>query len=820
MAWFLPNGHPQQNIMSIKSPLVLILSFSLFGLNAQIQNDFLFHYGASSNFSGDFLRDIATDEDGNIYVSGKNAGNADVDPGPGIEDVSSYVAKYNSNYDLVWAANFLGAGDVFGVSVTPNGDVYACGEFSTEADFDPGLGVYALTPQEIKDGFVVKLNDDGLFQWAFALESTYTSRLRGICTDDVGSVYVGGTFSGDVDVDPSGAEEVYSGNLSSNGVLAKYDSNGNYQWSHALLTSGNSRYTSLDCKSGDLVVAGWQNATSDMDPGLGENIPDWAGFFAESLDPETGDLIWVNGIQPVMGSGTTDPVVQIDWEGNVYLAALPNGQGFVADPENNGTETPLFGAEDAAVVKYNSQGVYQWSNHYGAPGNDPLGIELLVTPGPIFLAHGSPDLSIQRIESSGEDTYDVNLVSGISFISALHFVEESLVVGGNFMGDLYPNPTEPEEMISSAGHFDSFWGVYSEINQAPEVEILNAGVELCSDFTDEFYFIADVTDENLETLTIDVWSTNDSVFPTDEIEISLVDETIGIVITLLSQDEVAEAYLVVSVEDEEGLLALDSTLVTLFPNYHQYLFEEICEGESIEVGNQEFDTSGEYLIEMENIYGCDSIAELDLTVFPSHFIVSDLITVCEGDSVELWGEFISVAGIYDLELETVHSCDSLIEQEVIISILTTEIVFNNGQLSVEVGMDSYQWIDCNTNEPVDGAASPDFIPTESGSYAVELALGACSALSECLEVIVTDVTSIETADELIYPNPVTDFLYVRASRPAFGLDVYSAQGQLLKSFNSIGAFPQLSLSWLSAGSYIVVLRFKDGSVRKELLVKI
>ena len=96
------------------------------------------------------------------------------------------------------------------------------------------------------------------------------------------------------------------------------------------------------------------------------------------------------------------------------------------------------------------------------------------------------------------------------------------------------------------------------------------------------------------------------------------------------------------------------------------LNETICNGDSIVLGSQTLITSGSYSETFQNIGGCDSIVNLELTVNPveSSVIVE---TICEGTTYEFAGMSIEQAGIYYDSLQTTLGCDSIVTLELAVT---------------------------------------------------------------------------------------------------------------------------------------------------------
>ncbi len=168
-------------------------------------------------------RAIATDGAGNVIVTGRFGGTADVDPGPGTTLLTSnggddvFLASYDSGGNLNWALNF---GDVnrdvaYGLAVDPQGNAVITGIFRGSVDVDPGPDTVTLTSNSQGDTFVASYDPNGNLNWAFSFGDTALDVGNGVAIDDRGRVAIVGDFSGSVDVDPGSASTV----LTSNGDL-------------------------------------------------------------------------------------------------------------------------------------------------------------------------------------------------------------------------------------------------------------------------------------------------------------------------------------------------------------------------------------------------------------------------------------------------------------------------------------------------------------------------------------------------------------------------------------------------------------------------
>src|SRR5690606_31649428 len=107
-----------------------------------------------------------------------------------------FVVKFDGDGAFQWARREAGGtGYVLGngVATDSNGNVYVTGYFSGNAtDFGNG----SLTPVDTRDYFVVKFDGDGVFQWV-QREASGSGNVtaNGVATDSNGNVYVVGFFS-------------------------------------------------------------------------------------------------------------------------------------------------------------------------------------------------------------------------------------------------------------------------------------------------------------------------------------------------------------------------------------------------------------------------------------------------------------------------------------------------------------------------------------------------------------------------------------------------------------------------------------------------
>ncbi|MCO6480826.1 MAG: SBBP repeat-containing protein, partial [Phaeodactylibacter sp.] len=359
----------------------LILLGSILYLNiAQSQTlEWAAHTPASFPIGADdYGEDIARDDLGNVYVTGRFEQTADFDPGPGAANLSSigtraiYVAKYDASGAYQWAFK-IGANlsnDGFGIAVDGSGNVLVTGSFGGTADFDPGPGTANLTSMGGSDIFVAKYTSSGDYLWAFNMGGTSSDRGYALAVDDSDNVLVTGLFSGTVDFDTGPG----TANLSGAGdiFVAKYDASGAYLW--AINMGGTNTDESADIAldgSNNILITGYFIGTADFDPGVGT---------ANLTAPGTGigDIF----VAKYSSSGA------YQWAFSLGDASWDQGKGIAVDDSDNVLVTGYFqgtvdfdpgagtanytsaGFGDGFVAKYSPAGAYLWAFPLGGTSSD------------------------------------------------------------------------------------------------------------------------------------------------------------------------------------------------------------------------------------------------------------------------------------------------------------------------------------------------------------------------------------------------------------------------------------------------------------------
>ncbi|MCB0522673.1 MAG: T9SS type A sorting domain-containing protein [Lewinellaceae bacterium] len=107
----------------------------------------------------------------------------------------------------------------------------------------------------------------------------------------------------------------------------------------------------------------------------------------------------------------------------------------------------------------------------------------------------------------------------------------------------------------------------------------------------------------------------------------------------------------------DSCTSTDSVLVALLPGIQTSETQAICEGDTILVFGNEVATAGDYSETFSSSAGCDSTHTVTVIVNPVA-ATSESIEICDGETVEIFGNPVTMAGIYTETFSTVNGCDS------------------------------------------------------------------------------------------------------------------------------------------------------------------
>lgn len=315
---------------------------------------------------------IATDAQGNVYVTGTFGDSIDFDPGISNDTLPAdgetmFVGKYDSSGIYQWAFATEGFGTSKGkhIAVSTKG-VFVMGQFNGTVDFDPGIGVVSLTALSSNTSFIARYDNFGNLIWVFKIDGSAND----FDLDIEANIYLTGVFGNTVDFDPS--PQTY--NLTSFGgsdvFTAKYDSSGNLTWAKSFGGNFGDGGFSILLVNNEIIVHGLISDTVDMDPGTNVATlvalypPPNASYFLAKYDT-SGNYVWAHIFEAAIA--------------NLSFSSLPNNSFYATGifkgtinfdligGVNNLSASGGSGDYDAFFVKYDGNCNLIWAKSIGSP---------------------------------------------------------------------------------------------------------------------------------------------------------------------------------------------------------------------------------------------------------------------------------------------------------------------------------------------------------------------------------------------------------------------------------------------------------------------
>ena len=149
--------------------------------------------------------------------------------------------------------------------------------------------------------------------------------------------------------------------------------------------------------------------------------------------------------------------------------------------------------------------------------------------------------------------------------------------------------------------------------------------------------------------------------------------------TLIS--EVGEYDLVLPDTVTFGCDTLRHLVVTTLPVYHDSLDIAICENETFAVGDSILTEPGIYDIMLQSIAGCDSLITVNLIHYPVYQDDTLYFTTCEYNlPFNYAGQSFTTPGTHEIRLTTVNGCDSIVP----IHLTIWPIIYNTDTIREEI----------------------------------------------------------------------------------------------------------------------------------------
>ena len=477
--------------------VAVVLNFILIGMyvgQAQVG------FGVGGD-SADAAQDFCLDPYGNIVIVGSFSRIVDFDSGTSVYNLTShgstdnFIAKYSTDGNFLWALHFGGPrSDIAnGVTTDPQGNIYVCGAFSSQCDFDAGPGADIRSPKGMTDAYVVKYNSNGTYIWANTFGGDSLETLYDIVHDGGSALYIIGSYQDTLRVRPddAGSKVVSSGKKDL--ILVRYNDDGVYSWVYSWGAAEDDEGTGITTNSsGTIYLAGYTTRFTIEPPRStsGTNSSQNTGDIFFGARTSAGSLLWNVRIGGKAHDQVAPGGIALDSYGDIYIAGwFSDTVDFDPDP---GTAYKISnGGYDVFMAKYSSTGNYKSCMSFGGQLNDQtygIGVDW---QGSVFLTgcfrgavdfdpgegirtltsrgvNGASDLFTAKYSSTGilfwADGYGAPVSGGENASCGNAVVTDSLnncLIVGKFCGSCDFDPSADSLKLESIGESDYFLMKYN-----------------------------------------------------------------------------------------------------------------------------------------------------------------------------------------------------------------------------------------------------------------------------------------------------------------------------------------------------------------------
>lgn len=222
-----------------------------------------------------------------------------------------------------------------------------------------------------------------------------------------------------------------------------------------------------------------------------------------------------------------------------------------------------------------------------------------------------------------------------------------------------------------------------------------------------------------------------------------------------------------------------------------------------------YTVSGMYNDTIVNALGCDSVVTLDLTIIqPTTSSVS--ATACSSYQWAQNGMTYTTSGMYNDTISNASGCDSIITLNLtIIPFAVTATDNGDATITASAGT-AYQWINCTTNTPIAGATAQTFTATVNGTYAAVVSNGTCSDTTNCVVIDNVGIKEHTISAISVHPNPTHDVVVVTMDAASAVVEVMDVQGKLVQT-TQIKSGDPVDLSAYERGVYTLRIKTDTGT---------
>jgi len=654
------------------------------------------------------------------------------------------------------------------IAVSNNNEIYFTGIYSDTIDFDYGTGVTNLIADGA-EGFIIKLNSNGVLQWAGKFEGTGYFTPDDITTDNDGNIVMIGTYFYTVDVDPGISVTNMVSNNSKQVALLKINNSGDLIWAKQIgsnITSERCYALKTDSFNNILVMGNFSNQI-DADPDTSSQIID-AGIstqlFILKLNPN-GQLNWVYHTSGEYNSYIKGQKLVVDNSGSIYATGWFR-DSIAFDPNDSISTLIGLGFSDIFILKLSSLGNLEWvqaiGSNYQFANEQGAGIVL-------------------------DNTSSIYITG--TFRGIVDFDN------GPAINQLYSNTSESPFILKLDTNGAYIWAkclLSSYLGRGTDLELDCANnIVICGMFQGTIDFDPSANNLNATSAVRD-----------------------GFIGKYSNNGNLMWAYKVGGVSNDEYISVIRDSDWNFYSSGYFYNEVDFDPSGNTDLHNANSSLSGVFL---QKWYG-----------FPC--TISDSI-MCQGDTCIFFGTPLTNSGTFNNSTSSIlFGCDSInvLNLTVLtaisdsVSIVPATCGNNNGSISITpsggAGTYTFLWSNSNTSSTITGLYGQ---PTDSLYVTITDANGCTltdTAIVNCLTIIAEN--NMETNFN-IYPNPANGiFTLTFENDNQYQIEIYNILGEnIFKSqIFKQQMTKEINLSGFSKGIYFVKIDNEEQIYMKKIVL--
>ena len=282
---------------------------------------------------------------------------------------------------------------IYSVTKTNDGGYIVGGYFSSN---ELTLGDYILKNAGDKDGIIIKYDEEGSIEYATNIGGNDNDEITSVlATNDGGAIVVGNFESTNITI----GDYTLANSGNSDGIIIKYDLNGNVEWARSVKGSNNEYIESVaQTSDGDYIVGGsFSSNEIIIDDYILKNDGSEDGMIIKYSNE--GNVVWVTRV----GGKGNEAIMSVSTANNGdYIV----GGYFESDEIVLGEYTlKNAGKSDGMIIKYDSYGNVEYADSIGGDNNDSLSSVIMTNDGG-YLIGG--DFDSDRIIVDNYPLYNYN----------------------------------------------------------------------------------------------------------------------------------------------------------------------------------------------------------------------------------------------------------------------------------------------------------------------------------------------------------------------------------------------------------------------------